>query len=289
VTALPEQSKAEVLEFLDQRPAHTFGLSCFIHSNGLVSPHNRGAFHACRDLEGNLVGVALIGRFILFEAHNDDVIRAFAQTARQYADGYMLLGEQEKVQTFWRYYAKNKMRPRLHSRQLLLEHRWPIELHEPIPALRTAALSDLSLVVPAHAELALAESGINPLQIDAEGFRQRCARRIEQGRTVVFTENDRLIFKAEIVGDTPSTIYLEGVWVNPLERGKRYGFRCMSQLTRTLLRRTASVSVLVNERFEAARALYSRVGYRFTSCYDTMFLHRATPAMADKVKVVEPT
>jgi GNAT superfamily N-acetyltransferase len=282
VTALREECKSEVLKFLDQRPAHTFGLSSFIHSNGLVSPHNRGDFHGCHDAEGRLVGVALIGRFILFETHRRDVIKAFAQVARGYDDGYMLLGEQEKVQVFWRYYAQGKMRPRLCSRQLLLEHRWPIELRHPVPALRPATLSELSLVVPAHAELALTESGINPLEIDPDGFRQRCARRIEQGKTVVLTENDRLIFKAEIVGDTASTIYLEGVWVDPQERGKGYGLRCLSQLTRTLLLRSASVSVLVNERFEAARALYSRVGYKLNSYYDTIFLHREKPAISGK-------
>jgi len=281
VTALGEQHRSEVLQFLDQRPAHTFGLSSFILSNGLVSPHNRGDFHACRDREGKLMGVALIGRFILFETqssnHKDvdkEVIRAFARVARPYDDGHMLLGEEDKVRTFWRYYAQGKMKPRLHSRQLLLEHRWPIELHQPVPALRPATLSELDLVAPAHAELAFAESGINPLEVDAEAFRQRCTRRIEQGKTIVLIENGRLIFKAEIVGDTPGTVYLEGVWVNPDERRKGNGLRCVSELTRTLLCRTASVSVLVNEKYEAARALYSRVGFRLSSYYSTVFLQR---------------
>src|SRR5262249_19446109 len=89
VTALEEQNRSEVLQFLDRRPAHTFGLSSFIHTNGLVSPHNRGDFHACRDLEGRLMGVALIGRFILFETETQDVIRAFARVARRYDNGHL--------------------------------------------------------------------------------------------------------------------------------------------------------------------------------------------------------
>src|SRR5437870_11005012 len=43
--------------------------------------------------------------------------------------------------------------------------------------LRPANLGDLSLIVPAHAAMAREESGVDPLQVDREGFRSRCRRR----------------------------------------------------------------------------------------------------------------
>jgi predicted GNAT family acetyltransferase len=126
--------------------------------------------------------------------------------------------------------------------------------------------------VPAHAETALIESGIDPLETDPEGFRARCARRIEMGKTWVWTENSKLIFKADVVSDTPDVIYLEGVWMNPDERGKGYGSSCIAQLCRTFLQRTKSVCILVNEKFKAAQAVYRKAGFRFISYYDTVFL-----------------
>jgi predicted GNAT family acetyltransferase len=121
--------------------------------------------------------------------------------------------------------------------------------------------------------MAFDESGINPLERDPEGFRQRCARRIEQGRTWVWTEAGEIIFKAEIASDTSSVIYLEGVWTNANHRSQGYGLRCMSQLARTLLRRTQSVCVLVNENNKKAQNFYQRAGYKLRSVYDTIFLN----------------
>lgn len=168
-------------------------------------------------------------------------IEAFARLAQDCRTAHMLLGEQDKVETFWDYYAERGQAPRLCSRELLLEQSWPIEVRQAVPSLRLANLDDLDLVVPAHAQSAFDESGIDPLAADPEGFRQRCARRIEQGQTWVWVEEGRLMFKAEVITDTPEIIYLEGVWVNPAERGKGHGLRCMSELSRELLMRTGSV------------------------------------------------
>ena len=274
VERLTTEDEAEVLWFLEERPEHTFGMAGFIRSNGLVSPHNRGEFYACRDEEGRLEGVALIGHYILFETRTDAAIEAFAHLAQDCRNAHMLLGEQDQVETFWSYYAVGGQAPRRYCRELLLEQRWPVEVRETVPGLRLAALEDLDLMVPAHAQTAFDESGVDPLQVDPEGFRRRCARRIEQGQSWVWIENGRLIFKAEVITDTDEVVYLEGVWVDPQERGKGVGLRCMSQLSRTLMQRTASICLLVNEKFQGARAFYKRAGYKFISYYDTIYLKR---------------
>jgi len=111
------------------------------------------------------------------------------------------------------------------------------------------------------------------MEVDPEGFRQRCARRIEQARVWVWVENDHLIFKADIISDTLDVIYLEGVWVSPEKRGQGYGLCCISQLTRTLLTKTKAVTLLVNEKAPQAIACYQRAGYKLRSYYDTIYLH----------------
>ncbi|HMG35776.1 MAG TPA: GNAT family N-acetyltransferase [Blastocatellia bacterium] len=272
VTLLTDDHIDEVMSFLAERPVHTFGIAGFIRNNGIDSPYNRGVFYGCRDRSDRLVGVALIGHFILFEARSDEAIEALARMSQTHKRVHMLLAEQEEVRTFWGYYHRGGQTPRLHCRELLLELRWPMEGCEPIPGLRLATREDLELVVPVHARTAFDESGINPLDVDPEGFRARCARRIEKGQTWVLVENGRLIFKAEIVSETQPVIYLEGIDVHPDERGKGYGSRCISQLTRDLLGRTESVAVLINEKNPGAVAFYQRAGFKLIAYYDTIFL-----------------
>ena len=184
------------------------------------------------------------------------------------------MGEQEKIERFWRYYAGIGQIPRRVCRELLLEQRWPVEACEAVEGLRLATLDDLEPVMQIQAEMAHAESGINPLVADPLGFRVRCARRIEQGRVWVWTQSGRLIFKADVISDTPQVIYLEGVHVNPQERGRGYGARCMSQLGRTLLKRTGSLCILVNEQSRRARTFFERSGYKLRGYYDTVFLEQ---------------
>ncbi|HVG21819.1 MAG TPA: GNAT family N-acetyltransferase [Blastocatellia bacterium] len=274
VHRLTDDDKDEVLSFLAARPVHTFGLTGFVRDNGLVSPHNRGTFYACRDDQGLLEGVALIGHFILFEARSERAIEAFARIAQGCSNAFMLLGEQDDVRAFWHYYSPEGQQARLSCRELLFVQKWPIEVLGNVRGLRLATPDDLDMIVPAHAETALIESGVNPLEVDPEGFRRRCARRIEMGKTWVLVENSKLMFKAEIVSDTPDVVYVEGVWVNPDDRGKGHGSRCMSQLGMIFLQRTRSVCVLVNEDFKAAQASYRKAGYKFIAYYETIFLRQ---------------
>jgi ribosomal protein S18 acetylase RimI-like enzyme len=270
--ALEGSHEAEVLTFLSERPVHTAGMVGFIRDHGLVSPLNRGTFYGCRDAEGRLEGVALIGHAILFETRTVEALASFARLARECPRTHMVLGECEKVQEFWRFYSAGDEPARLACREVLLEQRWPVAVRDPVAGLRLATLADLELVIPVQAQLAYEESQVNPLERDPEGFRQRCVNRIEMGRTWVWVEDGRLVFKAEVVSDTPEVIYLEGIWVNPRDRGKGYALRCMSQMSRGLLQRTRALSILVNERNQVARKLYQRAGYRLSGFYDTIFL-----------------
>ena len=270
--ALTDADTAEVLAFLARRPLHTVCMSSMIRDNGLESPLNRGEFYGCRNAAGELEGVALIGHATVFETESEAAIAAFARRARSCERKHMLLGEQEKVERFWQYYSEDGEQARLVCRELLFEQRWPVEVREAVPGLRQATLADLPLIMPVHAEMAFAESGVNPMETDPVGFRLRCARRIEQGRVWVVIEDGRLIFKADIQADTPQAVYLEGVYVNPEERGKGYGLRSLSQLSRQLLARAGSLCLLVNEGNWQAHALYLSVGYKLRGYYDTIFL-----------------
>ena len=274
IQALDNEHKAEVLNFLGARPLHTFIMASWIKDNGLASSFNRGAFYGCRDTRGRLEGVALIGHITLFETESDAALTAFAHLAQSCATPYAVLGEGKKISRFRNDYTTNGgAPPRLVCRELLLEKRIAENLNT-VQSLRPARSEELELVVPIHAQTAFEESGVNPLEVNPSGFRERCARRIEQGRTWVAIEGGRLKFKIEVVSDTPEVVYLEGAYVSAEHRGNGYGAKCMTQLTNHLLERTKSVCLLVNQKNSAAQASYRKAGYKFREYYDTLYLRQ---------------
>lgn len=277
VERLTNYDAAEVLEFLSQRPIHTVAMMSMIHDNGLVSAFNRGTFYGCRDLNGKLEGVALVGHATLMETVSNRALAALAQVARQCPNTHMIMGEKETVADFWSHYNEAGRKQRLACREWLFELALPVEDREPIAGLRPATVGELTLVMPVQAELAYAESGINPLQVDAHGFRQRCLRRIEQGRTWVLVVNNLLVFKADVISRTPEVIYLEGIWLREDCRNQNLGKRLMSELMRRLLENTRSVCLLVNETNEWAQGFYRKCGFNFRATYETIFLPRNEP------------
>ena len=274
VIELTEDDRDEVLAFLAERPVQTVFIAGLIRDNGLVSAHNRGTFYGCRNSEGRLEGVALIGHATLIEARTDRAMKEFGFVAQGFQHTHVILGEKDKVEQFWNYYADEGQDMRLACREMLFELRQAMEVREEVKGLRLATLDDLDQIVPVQAEMAECESGINPLQVDPEGFRSRCARRIEMGRVWVLEEDGTLVFKADIQADTPDVIYLEGVWVSPTERGKGIGRKCFRQLCRDLLSRTKSVCVLVNEEHERAHTFYRMCNFKVRGIYDSIFLRR---------------
>ena len=277
VERLTNSDTAEVLEFLAQRPIHTVAMMSMIHDNGLVSVFNRGTFYGCRDLKGQLEGVALVGHATLMETVSNRALAALAQVARQCPNTHMIMGEKERVADFWNHYSETGRKQRLACREWLFELSLPEEAREPIAGLRPATVTELDLVMPIQAELAYAESGINPIDVDPEGFRKRCLRRIEQGRTWVLVENNLLVFKADVISKTPEVIYLEGIWLREDYRNKNLGKRLMSELMRRLLENTKSVCLLVNETNEWAQGFYRKCGFNFRATYETIFLPRNEP------------
>jgi uncharacterized protein len=268
---LTNSHAAEALAFLAERPLHTVIMAGFINDNGVVNSLNRGDFYACRNEEERIDGIALIGHVTLFETRTDAALEAFAGLARACPHVAMLAGEQEKLERFWKHYAANGQSPRQLSREFLYVQREFVEMQS-VGNVRQAKLADIDLLMPLHAAMVREASGINPLETDPLGFRLRLVRRIEQGRVLVWIERGELLFTASIVSDTPMANYLEGVYVDPAYRGKGYGLRCMSQVSKKLLARTRAICGFVNERNRAAQAFYLRAGYELDSCYKKIYV-----------------
>jgi uncharacterized protein len=275
ITVLTENERNEVLGFLSERPSHTVIMVGLIRDNGFSADLNRGIFYGCRNSEGRLEGVALIGHATLLETRTRRALKEFASIAQLHRRLHMFMAEQEKVNTFWSYYSEDGQPIRVVCRELLFELSTPVETQMEVEGLRLATTGDLDLIAPVHAAMAEAESGINPLESDREGFLLRCTRRIDQGRVWVVVRDGELLFKTDVQAESPELIYLEGVYVSPEMRGTGFGRRCFNSLCGNLLKRVNSLNVLVNEENEQSQVFFRMCGFRQVSNYLTIFLSKA--------------
>jgi GNAT superfamily N-acetyltransferase len=273
VGELGDADTAEVLAFLAERPVHTIVMTSFINDNGLVSSLNRGVFYGFRSDAGKLEGVALIGHTTLVEARTEDSLKAFAFVARESETPiHIIMSDGSNAESFWQYYSGGAKQPRLVCNELLFEISFPVMVRETTEDLRLANEDELLEVAEAHAEVAVMESGVNPLEKDREGFLQRTLRRIRQERTFVVFEGGKLLFKADIVAETADAIYLEGIYVAPGERGKGTGPKCLAQLSRLLLNHVKHVCLLSNVDFKEAHSAYLKAGFKSKDSCTTIFV-----------------
>jgi len=243
----------------------------FIRDHGLINPLNRGRFYICRDEKNRVEGVALLGHTILFEAFSERAIQAFAGLARHINSPHLLMGEHNTVECFWSYYSSNVNSPRLVCPIVFLQRRKTFEEQTEVAGLRPATYEDLEQVVQAQAAMAFETSGVDPLTKDPAGFRERYRRRIAKKRVWVVIEDGRLIFKTDIIADTPQAAYIEGVYVSPEERGKGVGRRSVTALGRILLKRANAIYLFVENQNTRTKSFYLNLGFTAAGQYDLLY------------------
>ncbi|MFL6212403.1 MAG: GNAT family N-acetyltransferase [Blastocatellia bacterium] len=266
--------ETEVRRFLAERPLQTFGLLGMISDNGLVSPYNRGDFYAYRGTEGQLEGVALMGYNTVIDARSEEAIAVFADLAKTVVNPFLILAREQQINRFIEYYADALYKCTTIDRYLLYKHGSPALACNPLAGVRQATMKDLEFVARAHARCGIEETGIDGLQLDAEGFVSRCARRIEHGSTWLWIEDGKLILKLEVLTATREIAYFESLWVDPQERGKGYGLRFVNQVSARLLQTSAAVCLLAQENNLTARRLYERAAYEVVDTYRVIFCNR---------------
>jgi ribosomal protein S18 acetylase RimI-like enzyme len=126
--------------------------------------------------------------------------------------------------------------------------------------LRAAVPADLSRLVPACAAAHREELGIDPLARDPEGFRWRTRVQIEEGRSWLWEEDGKILFKAEASAWTPSAVQLQQVWADTETRGHGNARRGLRDLCRLLLEDTPAVCLFVRPENERAIRLYDAIG-----------------------------
>jgi uncharacterized protein len=181
----------------------------------------------------------------------------------------MIVGEERAVTALWEALASRLPEP-LDDRRgqpvYVLEQ-------EPPPGesgLRAATLDDLDVLVPAAAAAYLEEVGVDAYARDPALFEWRTRAQVEQGRSWLWREEGRILFKAEASAWTERAVQLQQVWVEPELRGRGYAKRGLADLCRLLLARTPIVCLFVRPENAAALALYESLGMRRTISYRSL-------------------
>lgn len=131
---------------------------------------------------------------------------------------------------------------------------------------RYANLTDLDALVPACAAMHLEEVGINPLDRDAAGYRERIRELIYRRRSFILVDGGRIVFKTELSAITDQTVQLMGVWTAPNARQKGFARRGLAEICGHLMHRGQAVTLFVNDFNAPAIHLYEALGFRRIGC-----------------------
>jgi ribosomal protein S18 acetylase RimI-like enzyme len=181
----------------------------------------------------------------------------------------MIIGDEQAVDELWDA-ARARLPPPREDRP-----GQPVYvMTEPPPpgetGLRAARVSDLERLLPACAAAHAEELDIDPLDIDPDGFRWRTRAQIEDGRSWLWEEEGRILFKAEASAWTPEAAQIQQVWVDPGVRNRGYAQRGMRDLCRLLLARVPAVTLFVRPENAPALRVYEGIGMHRTISYRSL-------------------
>ena len=259
VCELREADREQVLSLLAQDPVRSVILRGLILDYGMCAPELRGVFYGYFTDE-QLTGVALIGhQLIVFAA--DDALASFAQKAVEVqARLYMILAPEQQVEKLWAYLSQFGRETRRTSaqrsyvcqqsgptpeRRQLLRPIMPNWMWSPMrkPKWPWKPVVLIHVRVTWRASAIALSSGWN-----ANAFGSR-------------SKEGKVIFKAEILSDTPDTVYLEGIWTHPEYRNRGIAKSCMAELVSHLLRDHQTICLFTDETEQTAQRVYEQVGF----------------------------
>jgi len=249
VTVL-EPTRNQVLEFCAHDPVERVFLED-------AARRGFGRFAAVSDGSGELTALCHSGANLV---PSGEGCEAFAKLAIR-SQARMIIGEARAVEALWRA-ARDGLPPPREDRP-----GQPVyAIDEPPPGgesgLRPAKSDDHEILIPASAAAHELELGIDPLSRDADGFRWRTSKQIEEGRSWLWVEDGVVLFKAEASAWTPRAVQIAQVWTDPEARGHGYASRGLADLFRLLLEWVPVVTLFVRSENEAAIGLYEKVGMR---------------------------
>lgn len=265
VVSLQEGDAGRVLEYLGRDPLMNVYLMSRIRDDGIVANHTTEVRR-----NGETVCVATLGTNIVLASqpprNSESLGLAMSMLAERItARGIpvrAIVSESELVEHLWRHLATRVDPPtviRLNQPVYALR-----ETPAPLPGLaevRFSTLEDLDELVPACAAMHKEEVGINPLDRDAFGYRERIRELIMSGRSLILRRDSHIAFKCELSAITKEAVQIMGVWTAPPLRHQGLAGLALREICGHLLRQGRSVTLFVNDFNEPAIRLYRGLGF----------------------------
>ena len=127
---------------------------------------------------------------------------------------------------------------------------------------RYATADDLDRLVPACAAMHKEEVGIDPLERDAAGYRDRVRELVDRRRAIVQIKEGLIASKCEFSALSDDAVQLMGVWTHPQFRKRGLARTMLREVCGHLFRRGKDVTLFVNDFNLPAVALYESIGFQ---------------------------
>lgn len=137
---------------------------------------------------------------------------------------------------------------------------------------RYATMDDFEEVLFGSVDMFTSEIGYSPMEVSPGAYRSRIAEMIQAQRTLVAFSNDRkLIFKADIGARFGGIGQIQGVWVRREARNQGIATWAMRQLMDQLVDEfSGGLNLYVNDFNLAAMQVYSKCGFEVVGEYKTI-------------------
>jgi uncharacterized protein len=234
-----------------------------VESSGL-DPWRLGAEMWGHIADGTLEALCYAGANLVPVNAGPAAVEAFAERARRHGRRCSsIVGPHQMVAPLWRllepsWGAARDVRP---DQPLMVTSSPP--LIDPDPLVRLVRPDELDILLPASIAMFTEEVGVSPVAGDGGAlYRARVSELVHNRRSFARIEDGRIVFKAEVGAATRAACQIQGVWVEPSQRGRGLSVAGMAAVVDECLRSIApAVSLYVNDFNTPARAAYERVGF----------------------------
>jgi predicted GNAT family acetyltransferase len=138
---------------------------------------------------------------------------------------------------------------------------------------RPAREDEVDAVLPAASHMFTHEIGYPPYVGSSRAYRAAVGSLVARGHTWVLIERGEVLFKTDIGSLALGCAQLQGVWLAPRLRGRGRSLPLLASVVEQLLSSgIREVSLYVNDYNTAARALYTRSGFRTVGSFTTVLL-----------------
>jgi uncharacterized protein len=272
VRTLDGTDTAALMSLAQQDPVTNVFILAHLRAAGTAAPTSGGAGVIGVFDDGILVGACWAGANLVPVQLDPELAGVVAEVAntsgRRYASAF---GPAQSVLALHGELAELGHRAHeVRAEQPLMTIEGPPSI-KPDPGLALGNLADFDRILPACAAMFEEEVGYSPFLGGREFYSRRVEGLIRQGHSLVHLNNAReVVFKAELGAVTSEVTQIQGVWMNPLYRGRGLSAGYMAAVVEQARKVAPITSLYVNGFNLRARATYERVGFQQVGTFATV-------------------